>query len=92
MPRCTSRRRRELFAGVRSVFPNWQRVCYWAQRRCVLTSTGMIQLAAAGDVNTISSMGCRRCAAPLRVDPADGGDSPREKMVRLDVTGSGSAL
>lgn len=29
---------------------------------------------------------------PLRVDPADGGDSPGEKMVRLDVTGSGFCI
>lgn len=58
----------------------------------VLTSAKMIQLTAAEDVNTISSMGSRRYAELLQVDPFDGRDSPREKMIRLAVKDSSSAL
>lgn len=52
----------------------------------------MIQLTAAEDVNTISSMGSRRCAELLRVDSSDCSDSPREKMICLAVKDSSTVM
>lgn len=74
-------------------FPNWRsEFCHRAERRCVLTRAKMIQLTAADHVNTISSMGCRRCAELLPVDPSDGRDSASYKMICLADKDSSSAL